>query len=179
MEDELLRSLVHRVRDFELSAHDLLARQGVTTSRVLSLTDTYKQLTILNLKQNELFEESLKSMENSLHRPGVVMAWAGFIDFLQEKMTEDQFAKLHAAYPKWGKWSTLEELRENVTEFAVLDAAQRLGVLTKAEMKALHGLLSKRNECAHPSGYKPTFDEALGYVSELLNRIPTISQRSL
>ena len=38
-------------------------------------------------------------------------------------------------------------------------------------MKSLHGLLSKRNECAHPSDYEPEFSETIGYVSELLNRI--------
>ena len=54
-----------------------------------------------------------------------------------------------------------------------------LKLLTKAEEKILKGLLSKRNESAHPSGYKPGLNEALGYLSELLNRIPTIGLRTL
>ena len=54
-----------------------------------------------------------------------------------------------------------------------------LKLLGKGEHKSLQDLLSKRNESAHPSGYKPGLNEALGYVSELLNRTPTTGQRSL
>jgi hypothetical protein len=38
-------------------------------------------------------------------------------------------------------------------------------------MKALHGLLNRRNECAHPSEYFPDLNQTLGYVSELFSRI--------
>jgi len=51
--------------------------------------------------------------------------------------------------------------------------------LTKSEMKALHGLLNKRNECAHPSEYFPDLNETLGYISELLNRIRKIRERNI
>lgn len=118
-------------------------------------------------------------MEVSLFRPAIIMAWAAFMDFLQEKLSADGLVRVHQKRPNWIKWTSLEDLRENVTEFQMLDAAREVRLLTKSETKALQGLLSKRNECAHPSGYKPGLNEALGYVSELLNRIPTIDQRSL
>lgn len=38
-------------------------------------------------------------------------------------------------------------------------------------MKALHGLLNRRNECAHPSEYFPDLNETLGYIGELFKRI--------
>lgn len=107
------------------------------------------------------------------------MAWAAFMDFLEDKMTADGFVRLHSVRPDWKKLTNLDELREGQTEFALLDAARLLKLLTKAEHKSLQGLLSKRNESAHPSGYKPGLNEALGYVAELLNRIPTINQRPL
>jgi hypothetical protein len=55
-----------------------------------------------------------------------------------------------------------------------LEAARDLGLLSKAASKALLGLLSKRNECAHPSGYSPSLNESLGYVSEILGRIEAL-----
>jgi hypothetical protein len=172
-----MAATIARVKRFERAAHDLLAQHETAPSRVISLAETRKQVGILNLKQTELLEESLKAMEGMLYRPAIVMAWAAFMDFLQERLAESQMAPLHAHYPKWSKWATLDDLRENVTEFAMLDASRKLGLLTKAELKALQGLLSQRNECAHPSGYKPGLNEALGYVSQLLNRIVEIDKR--
>lgn len=174
-----LEDILRRVSGFERAAHALLSSFESAPSRVVSLTQTRKQITILNIKQSELLEEALHAMEASLHRPAIVMAWAAFMDFMQEKLASDGLQRVHQARPNWNKWRSLDEFRENVTEFQMLDAAREVKLLTKAEAKALQGLLSKRNECAHPSGYKPGLNEALGYVSELLNRIPTIGQRTL
>lgn len=174
-----LTDLLRRVADFERAAHKLLSAHEGAPSRVVSLSDTRKQVTILNLKQSELLEEGLRAMEASLYRPAIVMAWAAFMDFLQEKLAADGLVKVHQKRPNWSKWTTLDDMKENVTEFQMLEAARDVKLLLKAETKALQGLLSKRNECAHPSGYTPGLNEALGYVSELLNRMPTIAQRSL
>jgi hypothetical protein len=38
-------------------------------------------------------------------------------------------------------------------------------------MKAMHGLLNKRNECAHADEYDPSVNDTLGYVDELMKRI--------
>ena len=69
-------------------------------------------------------------------------------------------------------------MREKYPEFQIIEAAKDMKILTKSEMKALHGLLSKRNECAHPSEYFPDLNETLGYISELLNRIGKINERN-
>jgi hypothetical protein len=63
-----------------------------------------------------------------------------------------------------GRLTTVEDLRENIVEHQLLEAARDLGLLSKAATKALLGLLSKRNECAHPSGYSPSLNKSLGYV---------------
>jgi len=174
-----LEELLSRVSDFERTAHSLLSSFETAPSRVISLAETRRQVTILNLKQSELLEEALGAIEVSLFRPAIVMAWAAFMDFIQEKLSADRLVKVHQNRANWTKWTTLEDLRENVSEFQMLEAARDVKLLTKSETKALQGLLSKRNECAHPSGYRPGLNEALGYVSELLNRVPTIGQRSL
>ncbi len=171
--------IVGRVAGFERDAHVLFAAFESAPSRVISITETRRQIGILNLKQTELLEEAVRSIEHGLYRPAIIMAWAAFMDFLQEKIASDGFVQLHVARPAWSHLATLDELREAQTEFAILDAARVLKLLTKAEEKILKGLLSKRNESAHPSGYKPGLNEALGYLSELLNRIPTIGLRTL
>jgi len=56
-------------------------------------------------------------------------------------------------------------------EAQLLDVARDVGLCTKNGAKALHGLLNKRNECAHPSAYSPGFNETLGYFDEVVQRL--------
>uniref|UniRef100_UPI001C5BCF17 hypothetical protein n=1 Tax=Archaeoglobus fulgidus TaxID=2234 RepID=UPI001C5BCF17 len=62
-------------------------------------------------------------------------------------------------------------------DFQIFEAAKDVGILNKSDMKTLQGLLSKRNECAHPSDYFPDLNETLGYISELLKRIKILQMR--
>lgn len=167
-----------RAEAFSRAAHDLFASFEASPSRVVSLNETRKQLTILSLRQNELLEESLRAIEARLYRAAIVLAWAAFIDFLERKLDADGLLAVHAKRPAWAKLKTVDQLKEQVPEHQLVDVAREVGLLNKAEMKVLLGLLSKRNECAHPTGYRPGLNEALGFVSELLNRLTQIDQRA-
>lgn len=91
------------------------------------------------------------------------------MDFLHNYVASDGFKGLGAARPKWSV-ATPEDLREHA-DYQVIEAGKEAGFYGKTVMKALHGLLNKRNECAHPSTYFPSFNEALGYLSELFQRV--------
>ncbi len=162
--------LVKRAHAFQRQAHLILGTHETSKSRVILLEATYDTLGRLSLKQDELFRQSLRCVENSLFRASHVMAWSGFIDFLTEKLSSNHFTKLYAARPNW-KLNSTDELLENYTEFAIIEACEGTKLCTKGERKILHGLLSKRNECAHPSNYFPELNETLGYISELFQRI--------
>jgi hypothetical protein len=169
---------LRRLQGFEKDAHAILGQHEASNSRVFLLEVTYKKLGVLSLAQDEMIRQSLRCVENGLFRAAHVMAWSGFIDFLEEKLGSDGFLKLRATRVNW-KFKTVEDLREQNTEYTIIEAAKEVGLCTKTEMKSLHGLLNKRNECAHPSGYFPDLNEALGYISELLKRIDTLMKRTL
>ncbi len=61
----------------------------------------------------------------------------------------------------------------------MIEAARDVGLCRKNEVKALLGLLNKRNECAHPSDFYPGLNHTLGFVSELLQRIERLQPRTL
>lgn len=109
-------------------------------------------------------------------RAAHVMAWAACMDFLQELAEKDSFVRLNAAMPKW-KLQPGDDLGERFTDFAIIEAMKTAGWLKKPEMKAFHGMLSKRNECAHPSDFYPGMNETLGYVSEIFRRIEILQSR--
>jgi len=175
MNDEV----VSRALLFASEAKKIFAKHESSKERIITLSGSYSSLTKLSLKQDELFRQSLRCIENELYRATHVLSWAGFIDFSEEKLFEDSFKKLHAIYPAWIAHKTPEDLRENIAEYQLIEAGRKLKLLSKSEKKALHGLLNKRNECAHPSGYFPGLNESLGYISELFQRIKLIQPKKL
>lgn len=179
MSVEIIRRLRQKARAFEDEAHQVLSKHESSQSRIVLLDQTRNQLRTLSLQQDELFQQALACIERGIFRAAHVMAWVGFIDFLEQKLSSDDLVKVKSVRKGWSKYSTIEEIRENVPEYQLIEAAREVGLLSKSEAKTLLGLLSKRNECAHPSGYKPNLNDTLGYVSELLSRIEQLHSKSL
>lgn len=175
---ENIKDLYQKIQAFEKEAHEILAHHETSPSRIVLLEETYNRLGGLSLQQDELFRQALHCIENSLFRAAHVMAWAGFMDFLEEKLASDGFKKLKSARPKWNV-TRIEDIRESVPEYQLIESCRDVGLCTKNEVKALLGLLNKRNECAHPSNYSPELNETLGFISELLKRISTLKNKTL
>lgn len=157
------------VAELDAETRAILATHEASTDRILTLEGSYDALGQLSLDQDQLFRESLGALEAKLFQAAHVLAWAAFVDFLHEFLTSDHLAALRAARPKW-KIAAPEDLRE-WSEFGVIEAGKAAGVYNNTTMKALHGLLNRRNECAHPSEYFPDLNETLGYIGELFKRI--------
>jgi len=97
----------------------------------------------------------------------------GFVDYFHNYLLPAHSGALANVQPKWSM-AAPEDLREQA-DFQVIEAAKNGGVYGKTFMKALHGLLNKRNECAHPSTYFPDLNQTLGYISELVGRIEKLN----
>ncbi len=163
---------------FEHEAHLILSVHESAQSRVVVLEDSYSALAVLSLSQDDLFKQALRCVESGLFRAAHVMAWAAFMDFLEDKLASDNLVKVRAARPAW-KAGTIDDLREYQSEHQVVEVAQALGICSKNQTKALLGLLNRRNECAHPSDYYPQLNETLGYISELVQRINQLRPKIL
>jgi len=162
---------------FEATARGILSRAEDSSARVITIDSSYKKLGGMSLKQDELLRQSLRCVESELYRSAHVMAWAGFIDFVHEKLGEDGYKRVNTARPKWSI-SSPEDMRQ-WSDYQVIEALRNVGLCRTAAMKALHGLLNRRNECAHPEDYHPGLNEALGYISELLQRLDALQKRPL
>jgi len=155
--------------ELETSTRAILATHEASADRILTLEGSYQALGKLSLDQEQLFRESLQALEARLFQAAHVLAWAAFVDFLHELLIAEHLAAMRTARPKW-KLGAPEDLRE-WSEFGVIEAGKDAGVYSKTTMKALHGLLNRRNECAHPSEYFPDLNTTLGFIGELFKRI--------
>lgn len=165
-----------RISNFEVAAHGILSQhESSKISRVVKVEETYSKLSILNLQQDDLFKQALRCIESGLYAAAHVMCWAACMDFIQQKLDETGMATIRSLYPAWPRASNATELAEHVPERQLVEALRKIGIATKNDVKALVSLLDRRNECAHPTGYHPGLNEALGYISECLARIQKIA----
>lgn len=173
-----LIELLSRFRSFESEAHQILASiEASPQSRSINLTETIERVALMSAQQKDMLRQSLRCCEMGVFRASHVMAWSALIDRVQEIIASDGFLKLNTSFPRWDI-TDIEKLRENHTEYSQIQAAKKIGILRKAEEKALHGLLSKRNECAHPSDFYPDLNQTLGYVAEVIFRFEKLDRHN-
>ena len=179
MSQRFVTRIQQRAVAFRDAAQSIFAKYEASRDRVITLTESRKTLSNLSIAQNLLFDQALKCTDNSLFRAAHVMAWAAFMDFLHERLASDGFARLHRQRPNLSKCTSLDELREGLTDYECIRVAHDLKIITKQQMKTLHGLLSERNQCAHPGPSEPTLNETLGFISKLFRYIKEIQQRTV
>jgi len=166
--------ILARVATLEVEAQTILGAYEESPSRVVTLQASYGRLSGLSLAQDELFREALRATEGGLFRAAHVLAWAGFVDFFHNFLVPTYSHALQEARPSW-RITGSESLRDQ-SDFQVIDAGKSAGVYANTLMKALHGLLNRRNECAHPSEYFPDLNQTLGYMSELFARVEQLQK---
>lgn len=165
---------VGRLAQFEEEAHLIFGRLESSKSRSVTLDKSYNELAGLSVKQDDIFRQALRCVENELFRAAHVMAWAALVDCFHSLVASDGFAQLNDSRPNWNIKS-IEQLAEQFTEHALIEAMEAMGVFGKSEKKAFLGMLSKRNECAHPGAYFPGYNETLGYISEVFSRLKRLA----
>jgi hypothetical protein len=117
--------------------------------------------------QQELLTEAAEATRAGLYRSATVSAFAAVTDALHARIDRKGAAPTIATLKKWPSLVTVEDLRD-YADYNVAEGAKEAKAITKTDMKTYHSLLHRRNQAAHPSGAKPTMDEALGYISECI-----------
>ena len=162
--------LAAAVETFKCEAESIFGFSETSVHRTADLSKSYAAIDSLTVNQADMLRQSLRCVEVGVFRAAHVLGWACLADFLQQMADSDGYVALNNRYPNWNIQS-LDDLREKVGEFNLIDAMHGSGMLTKAEKKALHALLNKRNECAHPTDYYPDLNQSIGYIAECINRL--------
>jgi hypothetical protein len=164
------RAIYLSVERFRAEAEEILGFSEESIHRLAGLSKSYDQLDSLNFLQSDMLRQALRCIEVGIFRGAHVLAWAAIVDYCQRHAARDGFTTLNAKYEKW-KLSSLDDLRDNIGEYNLIEGLFGADLITKAEKKSLHALLNKRNECAHPTDYFPDLNQSLGYVSECIDRL--------
>ena len=164
-----IRIWTTRVAKAREEAHRLLAQHEHATSRVIILEQLINQLSGLPVGVRDYFREAASCLEYNVLRAAIVMAWAGHFHAFSEALYGKYEKSIRSIRPKW-KFRNLTELKDQIAEAQILDVGKEVGFITKAQLRVLQGQLSTRNQCAHPTLYRPSLNSAIGYVDEMINQ---------
>ena len=164
-----IREWIKRVANTQEVAHQLLAQHERSTSRVIILEQLLNQLSGLPIDVQDYFQEAIFCLEHQFFRAAIVMAWSGHFHVFSESLYQKNENDIRNVRPKW-KFGDLAELKDQVAEAQILDAGREVRFITKAQLRVLQGQLSIRNQCAHPTLYRPSLNSAIGYVDEMLRQ---------
>lgn len=163
-----LHDYFSRIDRFKRQAKNILSKHEASTSRVITIENSYESLEELDVKQNDLIKQALRCIEHKLFKASHVLAWAGMADYLEVWLISDPKSNLELRYPKWNI-SSIVTLRESTNEFQVITALRKCEIIAKDEEHALQGLLKRRNMCAHPTDYLPDLNMTLGFIAEIIH----------
>lgn len=151
------------------AAHHALAGHESAASRVILLEDLTKSLSGTPVDVQDYFRESICCLEGKLYRSAIVVAWAGFFHVFSDTLYDKHEAAIRTARSKWS-FKEMAELREAIGESHLLIVAKDVKFITKAQLRMYDGQLSERNQCAHPTLYRPSMNAAIGYVDAMIRQ---------
>ncbi|RJP76462.1 MAG: hypothetical protein C4522_17905 [Desulfobacteraceae bacterium] len=162
-------SLFKKATIAQRKLHEILATHEHASSRVIILEDLLMDLQGLPADVHGYFRESCSCLEFNLLRSAVVLSWAGFFHVFVECLMAHHEVALRAARPSWS-FNDLSELKEGYVEHQILESGKTVSMITRQELRIYQGQLATRNQCAHPTLYKPTMNSALGFVDDMINQ---------
>lgn len=158
-----------RVRAARRAAHRALAKHESAASRVVLLEDLGKSLSGTPVDVQDYFSEAISCLEGKLYRSGIVLAWAGHFHVFSESCFHKHEIDIRIARPKW-LFTDLNALKEQNSESQFLTVAKDVKFISNARLRILDGQLSLRNQCAHPTLYRPSMNAAIGYVDDMISQ---------
>lgn len=172
----IIGHIIDITHDIEQEHAKILAKVDTARTRIVTVESISQQIFALTVDQQEFLQSAITAVKHGLYRAAIIMAWSALIDRIHEIHKEDDYHSLRAARPKWNI-NSLENLRENYSEYHIIDATAESHLITKTQRKTLHSLLHDRNRSAHPSQYRPSFNQALGYLESILDELSVLAEK--
>jgi hypothetical protein len=111
----------------------------------------------------EGLQEARSCVAHGLQRPAYVAAWNGYVALALTLLAADDFAATRAVRPSW-RGASIEDLSMRTSGAELLRMLSELDLTTGQMADQLPLLLQSRNDCAHPTSFRPTMAEADDYV---------------
>lgn len=163
----LTEDWIQRARNAQREANKVLADSGHSKPRIFFLEEVRSKLNGAPIDIQMYFEESLICLRNDLNRPAIVVAWAGYFDVFCQALYDSKEADVRTIRTKW-TFADASEFKEAAPEAQIIDVAKDVGFIRNPQRRMMDGWLSQRNQCAHPTVYRPSPNTAIGFVDSMI-----------
>lgn len=167
MIEKLYKNWSIKAKTAETASKEILSFYGDSHSRIINLNDLMNRLSGLPVDINSYFKESIFCLEYGLKRAAVVLSWAGFFQVFSENIYNKYENNIRSLRVKW-TFKDLTELKENYPEAQIIDVAKEVKAINKGDLKIYQGQLAFRNQCAHPTFFQPSLNNAIGFVDSMI-----------
>lgn len=148
-------------------AHDLPETEPELEHRVGELEKVAAKIT--NPDAKKFIEEAVLCLSVDALRAAIVFVWVGAIADIKDRIWQRGAAALTTAFQKYNPKAQLKT-HDDLLKFQesdILNVAQDLGVIDKAQKIVLGHALDLRNQCGHPNRYWPTVAKAKAHIEDI------------
>jgi len=145
----------------------------LTRGKIVNHTASLSAL-LTNIKDavvKDFIDESILCFGVLAYRAGIVFLWSGAIRTIHQACIDEGHTKLNAALlkhdPKSRQVHKIEDFA-NVNDKLTLLVARELGIFDKGQWKILQASLDLRNDCGHPTKYKPRENKASSFIEDVV-----------
>jgi len=165
-----------KLKAFEADVSELLGgSEEAIATRVYNAHESLRKVSELSFAQADALKQAVRCVEAGLNQAAFVMAWTALADLLLETAVQ-HIAAVKIARDKW-TFTDKTSLSDERGDYAIIEALKAAKVISKSDMKTLHGLLHRRNLCAHRTDVFPSPNEALGYIDETIPAIKCLIEQ--
>jgi hypothetical protein len=158
----------YRAERAQSEVDEVLSTLGGATARIKSLGLARARLIGAPVDVQEYFDEAIVCLQHQLTRSAIVVSWAGFFSVFCESIMSKSETDLRELRKNWDFKDSLD-LKEKYPEAQIIDAAKEIGLVSNSKRRMLDGWLAQRNQCAHPTVYRPTINVGIGYVGSMID----------
>jgi hypothetical protein len=134
------------------------------------MVNAYKQK-IKDDDVREYVDEAVLCLRSGALRAPIVFLWSGGMRVLQTRALGVGISSLNAALqrhdPKARRVEKIEDFAY-VKDSLLLNASVDLGLLDKGQKTILQGALDARNQCGHPTKYRPGVKKVASIIEDLV-----------
>lgn len=126
---------------------------------------------------DEGLQEARECVDHGLNRPAHVSAWNGYVALALTFLAAEDFGAIRVIRPSW-KVTSVEDLSMKTPGAELLKMLSELDLIAGDMADLLPLLLQSRNDCAHPTSFRPTAAEADDYVLRVHHAAMTLVERA-
>lgn len=125
---------------------------------------------IVDIETKRYVDEAVLCLSVGALRAAIVFSWVGAVRTLQDRVWSHGAVDVTTAAQKYfskAKLTKFDDLAE-LKEVTLIEIAQDLGELDKAQKKVLGQCLDTRNQCGHPNKYTPSVAKAKSHIEDIV-----------